>query len=298
MKRLRSTGLGVKRRQAEPITVEEENQLWEKGLLGDSTPQVLLDTMLYLCGIHFALRSGEEHRSLQLSQFQLLSSPDGLAQLTYTENYSKNNQGGLLHRKIKPKEVTCYANEDNPSRCLVQLFQKYISHRPPDSTSFYLTPLRKLKSDIWYSKMPVGHNTLATTVGRICKKAGILGFKTNHSLRVTSATWLFQCGVDEQLIMSNTGHRSIDGVRSYKRISEEQKKSISTQLQMDNLPTMKILQWTRKGQNFTLAYRHRLLHCPCATKLQHQLLNIASSCPPTFNFASCSAVTINYNLHN
>ena len=50
---------------------------------------------------------------------------------------------------------------------------------------------------------------------------------TNHSLRVTSATHLFQSAVDEQLIMLHTGHRSIDGVRSYKRVSEEQKRAVS-----------------------------------------------------------------------
>ena len=32
-KRLCSTGLGVQEKQAEPVTVEEENTLWEKGLL-------------------------------------------------------------------------------------------------------------------------------------------------------------------------------------------------------------------------------------------------------------------------
>ena len=217
MKRLRSTGLGVRRRQAEPITIEEENLLWERGLLGDHTPQVLLDTMLFLCGIHFALRSGEEHRSLQVSQLELIFPPDSPAHLVYTENFSKNNQGGLLHRKVKPKQVTCYANEENPSRCLVTLFQKYMSHRPLETECFYLTPLRKIKSDIWYSKMPVGHNTLAATVGRICKQAGVSGFKTNHSLRVTSATRMFQNGIDEQLIMSNTGHRSIDATKELER---------------------------------------------------------------------------------
>lgn len=143
-------------------------------MLGDSTPQVLLDTMLLLCGIHFALRHGEEHCSLQPSQFELICPPDGHAHLIYTENFSKNNQGGLLHHKVKPKQVACYANEENPTRCLVRLFQKYMSHRPTDTECFYLTPLRKLKNDVWYSKMPVGHNTLSATVGRICKQAGIM----------------------------------------------------------------------------------------------------------------------------
>lgn len=69
--------------------------------------------------------------------------------------------------------------------------------------------------------MPVGHNTLSRTVGRLCKQAGISGCKTSHLLRVTNATRLFQSGVDEQLI------GSVDGVRSYKRISEDQKKSVS-----------------------------------------------------------------------
>ena len=103
-----------------------------------------------------------------------------------------------------PKQVTCYENSENPSRCLVKLFQKYVSQCPSEPTCFYLTPVRKIKNNIfWYSKTPVGHNTLAGTVSRICKKAGVSGYKTNHSLRVTSATRLFQNGIDEQLIMSN-----------------------------------------------------------------------------------------------
>ena len=56
-----------------------------------------------------------------------------------------------------------------------------------------------------------------------CAAAGIEGYKTNQSLRVTAATRLLKSGVDEQLIMSRTGHRSIEGVRTYKRVCEETK---------------------------------------------------------------------------
>lgn len=47
------------------------------------------------------------------------------------------------------------------------------------------------------------------------------GKYTNHSLRATSVTRLFDAGVDEQLIMAHTGHSSTSGVRSYKRITEK-----------------------------------------------------------------------------
>ena len=58
MKRLCSQGVGVKQKRA-----EEEEILWEKGLLGEDSPKVLLDMIymyLHVCGVHFALRSGQE----------------------------------------------------------------------------------------------------------------------------------------------------------------------------------------------------------------------------------------------
>ncbi len=64
-----------------------------------------------------------------------------------------------------------------------------------------------------------GHNTLTKTIARLCASAGIEGFKTDHSQCTTTATRLYQSGVDEQLVMERTGHRSLEGVRNYKRTS-------------------------------------------------------------------------------
>ena len=61
----------------------------------------------------------------------------------------------------------------------------------------------------------------------VCSEARIPGYITNHSLCVTDATWLFQKGVDKQLIVVQTGHRSTDVIRAYKRISGEQQKALS-----------------------------------------------------------------------
>lgn len=48
MKRLQREGHGSKIRKAEPLTLEEEEVLWEKGLLGKSNPQALVDTILVI----------------------------------------------------------------------------------------------------------------------------------------------------------------------------------------------------------------------------------------------------------
>ena len=150
-------------------------------------------------------------------------------ELIYREDVSKTNQGGLQHRKCQKKEVIHYANENDHERCLVRLYKLYQSRCPEGRPkgAFYLKPLDNPKADVWFSKHAIGHNTLTKTIKRLCETAGIKGYFTNHSLRTTAATRLFEAGLDEQLIMQRTGHRSVQGVRSYKRMTETLKKRTS-----------------------------------------------------------------------
>ena len=61
MKRLKACGTGAIIKRAEPIHQDEEEILWQKGMLGNTSPHVLLDTMVFMCGMYFALKSGQEH---------------------------------------------------------------------------------------------------------------------------------------------------------------------------------------------------------------------------------------------
>ena len=190
-------------------------------MLGDHNPKVLLDTLVYLIGLNFALRSGEEHRRLRHnpSQISVINEEGKTPYIVYSEDISKTNQGGLKSQKIVPKRVIHHANHQNPSCCLVQLFMKYNHLCPkgrPDG-ALYLTPLKNPTQDCWFSRIPIGHNKLADTVPRLMREAGIEGYFTNHSLRAAATTRLYDAQVDEASIMERTGHRSVNGVHTYKR---------------------------------------------------------------------------------
>ena len=61
MKRLNATENYVHKKQAQPISHEQEDRLWELGLLGENNAQVLLNTMVFQVGFYFTLRRGNEH---------------------------------------------------------------------------------------------------------------------------------------------------------------------------------------------------------------------------------------------
>jgi hypothetical protein len=219
MKRVTAKGIGTTTARADPILPEEEEKLWAKKLLGDFNGRVLLNTIIFLNGKNFALRSGREHRNLRYGRPQItLHEPAGGAPyLRYSEEVCKTQQGGLKHRKISKKDVVHHANLQNPSRCHVRLFRKYMSKCPKNKRddAFYLQVLKKQHPDgLWYSRQPLGVHTIQKVVPEICRKAGLQGHFTNHSLRVTAATNLYRNNVDEQLIMERTGHRSVGGKES------------------------------------------------------------------------------------
>lgn len=58
----------------------------------------------------------------------------------------------------------------------------------------------------------------------------VAGFYSNHSLRASCATRLFNAGMDEQMICKQTGHRS-SAVRAYKRPSCALQKNVSSVIQ-------------------------------------------------------------------
>ena len=78
----------------------------------------------------------------------------------------------------------------------------------------------------WYSAVPIGKTLLMKRVKDICQRAGIQGNKTNHSLRATGATAMYEAEVPESLIQD----RSLKALRVYKRSTEAQHQEVSAVL--------------------------------------------------------------------
>lgn len=227
MKMSVKNNIGIHKKQAPIITGDQEEKLWQEGQLGSSTPTQLIQTLFYLNGLHFGIRGGTEHHNLTIDQFEIEAVNDSEC-LIYREKASKTYQGGLKQRKLNPKIKTYFKNKNIPDeRCHIRLFKLFLNHRPQVS-AFYLQCRKDDMpsiNDMWFTSRPIGVNKLQQFLKHMCSNAGLDSGHTNHSLKATLATRLYHKNVDEQVIMQMTGHRSIEGVRTYKRTESWQIKN-------------------------------------------------------------------------
>ena len=106
-------------------------------------------------------------------------------------------------------------------RCVVHLLDLYMSKLPPDPSGFYLRLLDKVPngSRPWYCKSRVGINKLKTFMPEIAAESGLGVHYTNHSLRATAVTRMYNTGVPEKLIAEKSGHKSLKALHVYERTS-------------------------------------------------------------------------------
>ncbi|CAC5415514.1 MET [Mytilus coruscus] len=161
--------------------IAEAKKKKTEGILGVDNPQQLLDTLHYLFGLHFALRGGTEHRRLRLNSNPQITGP-------FQDKDAKL-------RYLLYKEDVSKANAGG------------LKHRKvvPKCVRAFENPENRNKC----------------TVKRLCTSIGLTGKRTNHSLRASAATRLYNAGIEEQRVAETTGHRS-NAVRVYKRTSADQ----------------------------------------------------------------------------
>ena len=196
MKERTARGLGV-RQSASIITLSHENKMFKCGVLDEDTPEKLLKMVIYMLGLHLALRGGVEHNRLRRPGFQCqivteFDQETGKEILVYREDLlQKTNQGGLLSKQ-RNKLVKVFPASDR-SCCPVHLFGKYIGLLPSSKScgKLYLRPRLRSIPSAWYCDQPYGKNKVATMVKKLCEAANIQGKFSNHSLRASSPSRMY-----------------------------------------------------------------------------------------------------------
>ncbi|KAL5006842.1 hypothetical protein ScPMuIL_015648 [Solemya velum] len=133
-------------------------------------------------------------------------------------------------------EVKKFDGNEFPPKTLLEIIVAIQKHLEIDGK-----PLKLLR-DTRFSELPAVldatmKDRTAKGLGLQKKQADVIshsdeldmwdkGYFTNHSLRASCASRLFENGVDEQLVMERTGHRSL-AVRRYKRTSNKLVRSVS-----------------------------------------------------------------------
>ena len=111
---LRTKNIGTSLKHAEVFTRDEEQIMWNKGILGTTTPQSLLNAVFYLKS--FFLSGREEHRQLCISQVVQLFNTRHCVD---TETGFKNEKGTFMEMHILNKAVPIYSSPAVGERCHV-----------------------------------------------------------------------------------------------------------------------------------------------------------------------------------
>ena len=219
IKKLQSELATPQKKQAPAIPVVDQQEMWESGLLGPATPQSLVDAVIWSCGRYFALRGKEELRGAKYRNFTFENvevEGEMRSRVTFTENRSKANQGGLF-KKIDPRPVV-HIEDFNEENSFTKLFNLYMAKLPQNADltkALFFTPKKldnPINTAVWFTQTPIGVNTLCKTVKRLFGEV-----HSNHSMRVSTVNDLHAAGVSETDIIKKTRHRTVTTLASYRR---------------------------------------------------------------------------------
>ena len=156
-------------------------------------------------------------------QFSFEYNSEGLRCMVHREDsVSKTNRGGL-HDMMKERKIVWVKLNSEGRCCPIRIIEKYMSLLPLHRVkfNFYLQSLHKTKPNVWYSTILIGINALLKVVGTLLRDAGLDGYFTNHSLRGTCATYLFQAEECSKTVKEVMGHVS-DAINKYQETSNAQ----------------------------------------------------------------------------
>lgn len=124
------------------------------------------------------------------------------------------------------------------NQCLVRLLDTYLKLLPLNCSHFYMQPQDNFSPDKpGYTMQRVGINQIKKFMTEIMSFAGFSRY-TNHCLRATAVSWMYNAGLPESLISEKCG---LEELRVYEHPSDDLERTAEEALLED------LQMWKRMG---------------------------------------------------
>ena len=74
---LRENGMGKRKKRSDPLSEQEEEQLWQRKVLGASNPKSLDYTIFFMLSQHFGTSGCQEHHQLRVEDLKFVHDTSG-----------------------------------------------------------------------------------------------------------------------------------------------------------------------------------------------------------------------------
>lgn len=225
-KQLKSKGKGNRPNEAHPLDDIQIEKLWETGAIGLKTPRQILHLVWWNNTRMLGMRGRQEQLNCQIQDFT-----DRGTFYEYTERSTKTRNGENENPKSRRKYNNKIFRGNGDERDPYLALKLYLSHRPKETTTFYLQPIDNPKGNIWYKTLSLKRDGLGNIMKRMSEIAGIQneGNFTNSSGRKTAIQSL-RGHFDPLTISELTGHANPTSIQSYSHNSLETQKMMFEKL--------------------------------------------------------------------
>ena len=221
------------------LTEDKIKILYEKGLLGASSPEAILNTLWLNNSLHFGLRGIKEHHDMRWGDVKLCKTDHGEEYLEIDERQTSTRTGADPRdmRAFAPKMFSTNGSENDP----VAVYKVFAEKRPekmndPDAPFYTVVNNVKPKSTdkCWFKCNAVGSNKLGSLMKEMSRKAGLENDKLrSHSARKTMIQTLSGNDVPPTQIAKLSGHKSLKSIENCSHLSTKQQMHMSNLL--DNI---------------------------------------------------------------
>ena len=206
------------------LIVLDLRKLYTSNVLNpQGTAQNLQDKVQFDIQFYFARRASENIDKFMKSTFKLETDIN-----TGIKYIRKDIDEQTKNHQMDTEFVNSTMTEmPNSPPCPVASFMTYMTKLHPKCDYLWQQPKKiedqQIETDIWYKPCKIGPNPLSTFMSRLSADAKLSMNYTNHSIRSTATTMLGRAQFTPKQIMSVTGHRSVNSLSVYQKVSENER---------------------------------------------------------------------------